>query len=306
MLRVTGIQTVAPSPPPIYQSSTNPTISYELKPNSEEYAFRSTITTNSLGFRSEELDERPLVAVVGDSITFGYGVQNNETLAAQLEQEFPRYQFLNAGVPGYNLKQQVATYNEKIRPLAPEHLLLVFYWNDIDAGPPAWLDEQGILRSHDWQPGDQRACSPIDRGIMAYIPFNCWLDTNTAFYKAFKKLVNMRYSNDILEQTQQQAQAGEVQDPKTTEQIEAYLAELRPFADSLTIPKTFIIWPDRYVHTDTKPQLVDGAEAAGFKVIDLTKLFGNAPPTLGWDTVHPSAAGISEAAIFISNQLQLP
>src|SRR3990167_8578925 len=80
-LRVTGMVSVKPNPPKIYQNSTNPEISYELKPNISERAYRSIVTTNSLGFRSPEIDpNKPLLAFLGDSITFGYGLNDDETI----------------------------------------------------------------------------------------------------------------------------------------------------------------------------------------------------------------------------------
>src|SRR3989344_7348537 len=116
-LRVTGLQTVAPNPPKIYQQSANPEISYELKPNlRQEKAYKARVSTNSFGFRSPEPDGKPVVAVLGDSITFGYGVEDEETLAARLQAKGTDAQYQNAAVPGYQLGQEIATYKEKILP----------------------------------------------------------------------------------------------------------------------------------------------------------------------------------------------
>src|SRR3989338_8286393 len=82
----------------------NALISYQLKSNISKSAFRNTVTTNSLGFRSPEPDSaKPMIALVGDSITFGYGVADDETLAANLQKLLPGYDIQNAGVPGYNI-----------------------------------------------------------------------------------------------------------------------------------------------------------------------------------------------------------
>ncbi|MFA7682306.1 MAG: SGNH/GDSL hydrolase family protein, partial [Candidatus Peribacteraceae bacterium] len=136
-LRITGLQRTAPNPPLIYQVSANPQISYELQPNIRKKAFKATVTTNSAGFRSPEIDEsKPLIAILGDSVAFGYGVEDSEVLGAQMQQLLPQWSVLSAAVPGYNLTQEVATYREKIAPLDPEVLIIVFYFNDIggDAG----------------------------------------------------------------------------------------------------------------------------------------------------------------------------
>ena len=125
-LRLTGVVAVKPNPPRIYQRSPIPNIGYELIPTISLHAYRSMVTTNSLGFRSQELDpEKPLIAVLGDSIAFGYGVDNNETIPALLQRLLPRYNVLNAGVPGYNLVQQRTTYREKLQKLHPASLFLM-------------------------------------------------------------------------------------------------------------------------------------------------------------------------------------
>ena len=188
-LRVMGIEKGHVSPPLIYQRSSNPSISYELKPSGRTRAFRSTITTNSKGFRSPEPDpSKKTLAVLGDSITFGYGVENEKTLPSQLQKLLPDYNFLNAGVPSYNLVQEAATYTQKIAPLNPAGLILVFYWNDLHDLEPAVLADDGNLREKG-QEGPSFHCAPIIEGIMGWIPGKCWLDTHSSIYRVLKKLI---------------------------------------------------------------------------------------------------------------------
>jgi len=319
-LRVTGIQTVKPRPPQIYQEAENPAISYTLKPNVNERAFRSIVTTDENGFRinetssfhsapenAEEIEKqkigKPNIAVLGDSITFGYGVENYETLPAVLEELIPDYHFINTGVPGYFLSQEVALYNKITRKMDPEALILVFYWNDLHDFNPGVLDEQGILRTADWEP-KAIECDPIKDGILKYIPGKCWLDMHSAFYKAFKKLVNMVHNNRVLEETRQEANAGDVTDPVDMKNLEVYIEQLTNFTDTLPIDHYFVIWPDRFVHTDSKAELIKAATKLEYTVIDLSEIFGNSAPTLGWDTVHPSAQTIEKAAEYIRDAIE--
>ena len=190
-LRVTGLQTVKPNPPKIYQQSENLDISYELIPDlREEPAYKATVSTDNYGFRLNSSIPKPagrkLIAVLGDSITFGHGVGNDETLSAQLALRNINNQYLNTAIPGYQLGQQTATYKEKVAKLNPDGVMLVFYWNDLNAGPPGILDDQRILRGHNWVPSES-VCQPIKTGVMNLIPGKCWLDTHSAFYKAFKR-----------------------------------------------------------------------------------------------------------------------
>ncbi|MBT4586025.1 hypothetical protein HOC67_03985, partial [Candidatus Peregrinibacteria bacterium] len=132
-LRVTGLQTVKPNPPKIYQVSEDERISYELIPNISRKAYRQTVTTNSLGFRSAELEEeKETVVILGDSIAFGYGVKDSQTIAANLAEQIPEYNWLNTASPGYHLGMQTAIYETKLRELDPAMLMLVFHYNDFD------------------------------------------------------------------------------------------------------------------------------------------------------------------------------
>jgi len=296
-LRLTGLQTVQPNPPQVYQKNDNPVISYTLKPNINEHAFRSTVTTDENGFRintqkiEEDTREKPTIAVIGDSITFGYGVENNETLPARLEERMPNFHFINTGVPGYLLSQEVALYNAITRKMDPEAVMLVFFWNDLDGSEPGELDDLGILRQHGWSP-EQQKCQPI---------FKCWLDAHSAFYKAFKKLENMVSGNKALEKTREQATQGEIEDPVDMQNVQTYIQQLTAFTETLPVKHYFVIWPDRYVHTQSRTELIRAAEKLEYIVIDLTDIFGNSAPTLGWDTVHPHPDTIQKAADYIES-----
>ena len=303
-LRITGLQTVAPNPPKIYQRSQNPEISYELKPNlKNEKAYKAHVSTDGHGFRlnAPNPNPNPIIAVLGDSITFGYGVNDNETLSARLEQYASHFQFLNAAVPGYELTQETATYGEKILSIAPQGVIIVFYWNDLNGTPPGILDDDGVLRGADWDPS-QKTCQPIKEGVMGWIPGKCALDDHSAFYKALKKLINLRQSK--VAQKEERESAGSAQENVNKEYLDAYVKQLREFSRLLPERRYFVIWPDDNLHTETRPQLIAAAERAKFTVIDLYDTFGNAVPTLPWDTVHPHPDAIEEAANIIAERMR--
>ena len=305
---MTGLVTVGPHPPLIFQSSDNPDISYELIPGIERGAYRSTVKTNALGFRSPEIDPtRPLAAVIGDSITFGYGVENEETLAARLEARMPAMQFLNTGVPGYQLSQERATYKEKIAELDPQVIILVFFPNDMDE-KTGWLDEDGVLRAEGDDPKDRPAlrCNPPEEGILSMIPGKCFLDRRSAIYVALKKFTSMRAGNETLEREREESKENPDRDSITEEQIVAYGAMLHAFAAEIDdgIEKYFVLWPDRELHAMSRPRIRALAEQEGFMVIDLYDAFGNEAKTLSWDTVHPHPETIEKAAEAIAESLQ--
>ena len=58
----------------------------------------------------------------------------------------------------------------------------------------------------------------------------------------------------------------------------------------------FVIWPEKQLHLQSTVKLRAIAEKQDFQVLNLYEVFGNKPESLSWDTVHPSAKTIEEAA----------
>jgi lysophospholipase L1-like esterase len=98
---------------------------------------------NALGLRGQDFaTEKPAdtsrILFVGDSFTFGEGVQDDEPFASVLQQRLRsevdkderRYQVINAGVSGYNTKDEVLYLRTKWLDLEPDMVVLVFYLND--------------------------------------------------------------------------------------------------------------------------------------------------------------------------------
>ena len=84
--------------------------------------------------RSREVDfSKGHILLVGDSITFGLRVNNEETVSHYLEKEYKRYQVLNLGVPGYGIGQYFLNLKRHINQLNPKLIVLIIYTtNDLD------------------------------------------------------------------------------------------------------------------------------------------------------------------------------
>ena len=101
------------------------------------------ITSNSLGFRSPELlSGIPVVAVTGDSVAFGYGVSDEQTLTYHLATRFgpSDLQVQNLAVSGYGFGQQFLWLQEQLHAFEDlRWLVLVIYTgNDLqDTGSNA-------------------------------------------------------------------------------------------------------------------------------------------------------------------------
>lgn len=98
-------------------------------------------TINPAGFRGPWFADSktpgiPRVAVIGDSVTFGWSVADDETFPAQLSDllehgEVP-HEVVNLGVPGYNTENELALYRQVVRPHDPDVLILAVTTNDLE------------------------------------------------------------------------------------------------------------------------------------------------------------------------------
>jgi hypothetical protein len=91
---------------------------------------------NSHGFRSPEIPlekppDRTRVLVVGDSMVYGVGVENDETFPAALERLTPTLQVINAGVPAYGGAEELVQLREEIDVWKPDIVIAACFWNDL-------------------------------------------------------------------------------------------------------------------------------------------------------------------------------
>lgn len=99
------------------------------------------VRTNSLGLRgpevpSQKTELKKRIVAIGDSITEGYGVDNNATfphyLQVFLNSKYPgRFEALNAARGGGSIDKELAILRKVALPLKPAIVLLTFCTNDI-------------------------------------------------------------------------------------------------------------------------------------------------------------------------------
>jgi lysophospholipase L1-like esterase len=120
---------------------------WEMVPGREHYTYEHRVAVNALGLRGAELaakapDERRIL-FLGDSLTYGQGVGDEETVPAALEQALEkhaprvRWRVVNAGVRAYGTSQELGLLEELGARIAPEVVLLGWYWNDVSERPIA-------------------------------------------------------------------------------------------------------------------------------------------------------------------------
>jgi hypothetical protein len=100
--------------------------------------WRFTYTTSEYGFRAPTVPvssryDLPNIVVLGDSYSFGIGVNDGQEFPAVLAQDLAgQANVVNLGVPGYGLTQEIRLYYEFGRSFEPRVLLLQFTNNDPD------------------------------------------------------------------------------------------------------------------------------------------------------------------------------
>lgn len=297
-LRASNIQRVVALNPPIYQTSENDVLSYELISSISLPAYGSTVTTNELGFRSPPVQSgKPVLAVMGDSIAFGFGVEDDETIPAFLQRHLPGYQIVNAGINGYNIEQETEQYRTKIAPLKPVLTILMFNSNDFDE--PFRLDGEGYFvpaSSTGTLTYMQRLDALLHRPGTLPIPYKTYLQTHSALFNLLIRATrSIRYH---------EPEQSIFDDPVTDAQLEQYAASLSRLAGMLgEQPRLYVIWPEANLHLRSRAFLTQAAEENGFKVLDFYEIYGNKYPSLGWDG-HPNADTNRRSAAIIAEALR--
>ena len=130
-------------PHSLYQLVEEPDLIYGLIPNAQGVLYDQEIRINSYGMRDEETTTKKpgdtfRIAVLGDSVTFGYGVSKEESYPEILEKKFQtsvvgdtKIEVLNFGVMGYGMNQNLFVLERKIFDFEPDVIILGHHLNDV-------------------------------------------------------------------------------------------------------------------------------------------------------------------------------
>jgi hypothetical protein len=131
----------------------SPYTDFRLDPNQrfkfDTVEFNTLVTVNEYGLRDISIDlSRPCrVLLLGDSFTFGHGVEDDETFEHLLERRFEaeqpgRFTFINSGHNGYDTRREAAFLEHFGLDFHPNFIVVVFVLNDV-------LSNSG---EHEWAP----------------------------------------------------------------------------------------------------------------------------------------------------------
>jgi hypothetical protein len=97
----------------------------------------AVITTNSKGVRDTELpyenkDKRQRVVVLGDSVTWGFGVNDGDTFSDFMEKGAVKTDVINMGVNGFSTGEELLLLKYEGMQYKPDAVILFFYiGNDV-------------------------------------------------------------------------------------------------------------------------------------------------------------------------------
>ncbi len=120
----------------------HPELDYVHPTSISYYLGKNLVQLNEHGLRDEKIPyEKPLnerrILVLGDSVTFGWGVGQGETFSDIIEpllyeETGIRWQVINAGVNGYNSEQEATFLRIEGMRYTPDVVVLVYVTNDVE------------------------------------------------------------------------------------------------------------------------------------------------------------------------------
>lgn len=225
----------------LVQPSDVPDLVYELKPHRSWLFGGKKVRTNEAGFRGRDFPKaKPQgsrrVVGVGDSVMFGWGVEEEESYTSLLETALNRrgggpVEVLNLAVPGYNTIQERAAFEYEGLPLDPDLVLINYCLNDWSA--PFFL------------PNPQRKGMLIEKTVL------------------FEELTRRLHRDAEAEYSEMQGM----------DKVEAALERIRGLTAARDIPVVFFIYP-LPLKPAARDDLAKMATKRGFRYVDMYAAFG--------------------------------
>ncbi|MBW1785299.1 MAG: SGNH/GDSL hydrolase family protein [Deltaproteobacteria bacterium] len=140
----------------------SPVLGYELVPGARGYGHLGELyQINAHGFRDVELSiKKPAsvrrIMVIGDSFTFGMGVELKDTYPKQLESILNDQgivsEVINCAVVGYNMWQYYEQLKNKVVDFGPDLVILGIYLNDLGRSTPPYRPGEPYSGENPFEP----------------------------------------------------------------------------------------------------------------------------------------------------------
>jgi lysophospholipase L1-like esterase len=280
------------------------------------------VAFNGFGLRDAERSPQPApgtvrILALGDSVTFGMGVAQEQTYPRQTEallnaaRAGAPVEVLNMGMPGYNTIHQLAQLRELGLALQPRAVVVGFLYNDIE--PSTAQREKGLEKQ------EVSFARRVKSGINAAA---LWLKKNSLFVAWMTPRVGMALRPLGVKGL---GQVGEIKDQYVDanpqwRRMRAALLEMKSLTAERGIELVVMIIPAMTKFSDATYPIKEYHQAVaafcrehGIKVLDLLPAFWGIDGTQFWISStdgHPNARGqrlIAEAlAGFLAPLLDSP
>jgi hypothetical protein len=262
----------------LHQPSGYPAPAYEMKPGVDINVHGINVRTNRLGMRSDEFDpKKPAlvrrIVVLGDSIAFGWGVEQDQTFSALLEKRLNRrsgrhFEVVNMAVSGYSTRDEVALFMRRGADLDPDLVVMEYFLNDPEI-------------------------EPVQPLTAFYQPRKWWKQSNLLrlFRKAFWRCEIWKFGKgDYFRHLHEK--------PRTWNSVVTALTWLSIWSERLRTPVLVVIFPDvsmkewpDYPYLEIHGKVSNTSRALGFYALDLYPVYSGYPRKtliISEDDHHPS------------------
>ncbi len=128
---------------PLMEVRANPLRGWEMIPSSEHFTYFHKVRINNLGLRGPDLAAKApgetRVLALGDSMIYGQGVADDQTLPNQLELALRahdptrNWRVINGGLRGYSTAHELGLLQELFSRIEPDVVILFWYHNDLSS-----------------------------------------------------------------------------------------------------------------------------------------------------------------------------
>lgn len=207
--------------PEVVQSAIryDPLLGWSLRPGASvqtdmtERGIHNHIVVNSLGLRDREVAVahprgKRRILIVGDSIAFGSGLDVGERFSEVLGRELgDSVDVINAGVPGWGNDQEMLFYEQRLRRLKPDTVVLCFTGgNDIVNNALGGALLEGGTKPRFELAADSLVMIPPSPPVQLSAMFSIkqFLHRSRLLVFAKRRLMRLSYRKQVHEETSQQ------------------------------------------------------------------------------------------------------
>ena len=295
-LRIAGISAIEREIP--FQP--HETFGWIYRPHYHGFWHGAQVSINSLGIRNGEISPEKetgtyRILCLGNSVTFGYGTENDKTYVRVLEtllrerRPGPKFETINAGIGGFSTLQEWLFLKNIGVAFDPDLVTVAFVLNDVLDMSTAQkrIDrakrQKGVKESAEANEasfyGRFRRTAMYHLFTLLMAHYKKWEEARNV-----KNLVAVQYPSEEIE--------------RNWEQVQTHLSEITDLAAKNGFRVLLVVLPFRFQIEEDDPiripqdRLIDLGNQIGMPVLDLLPVFReNRDSDLFLDTNHPTETG---------------